>query len=133
MVVTKTKRKAMEKEQLEYVLQEVMDEDKDSNFTKALTYNKCKGFTDLMGYSSERVEALSFKDTKGKVIKFRSFEISLLDLFLKYCVKCINEGNPLRTTEDVKMLNYEDFCEFQIMYNIPSLTPDISTSSNPSI
>ena len=102
----------MEKEQLEYFLQEVMDEDKDSNLTKALTYNKCKGFTDLMGYSSERVVALSFKDTKGKVIELRSFEISLLDLFIKYCVKCINEGNPLRTTEDVKLLNYEDFREF---------------------
>ena len=49
MVITKGERKAMEKEQLEYVLQEVMDEDKDSNLTKALTYNKCKGFTDLMG------------------------------------------------------------------------------------
>ena len=96
MVVTKSERKAMEKEQLEYVLQEVMDEDKDSNLTKALTYNKCKGFTDLMGYSSERVEALSFKDTKGKVIELRSFEISLLDLFLKYCVKYVNEGNELR-------------------------------------
>ena len=111
MVVTKSERKAMEKEQLEYVLQEVMDQDNDSNLTKALTYNKCNGFTDLMGYSSERVEDLSFKD-KGKVIELRSFEISLLDLFLKYCVKCINEGNPLRSTEDVKMLNYEDFCEF---------------------
>ena len=121
MVITKAERKAMEKEQLEYVLQEVMDEDKDSNLTKALMYNKCKGFTNLMGYSTERIESLSFKDSKAKVIELRSFEISTLDLFLKYCAKCVNEGNPLRTTEDVKLLNYEDFCEFCITCNIPSL------------
>ena len=71
-----------------------------------------------MGYSSDRIEALSFKDTKGKVIELQSFEISTLDLFLKYCAKCVNEGNPLRTTEDVKMLNYEDFCEFRVMFRI---------------
>lgn len=34
MVVTKSEREAMEKEQLEYVLQEVMDEEKDSTLPK---------------------------------------------------------------------------------------------------
>ena len=65
MAITEIQRKKMEKEHFEYVVEEVMDEDKGSNLTKALTYNKCNAFTDLMRYSSQKNEALSFRYTKG--------------------------------------------------------------------
>ena len=132
MVVTKSQRKAMAKEQLKYVIEEVMDEDTDSNLHNALTYNNCDSFVKLMGLSSERIEALNFRNTQGKLVELKIFEKSTLELFLKYCDKCITEGNPLRTTDNIKRLNYDDFCEFCITYNLPSSTPSIATS-NPSI
>ena len=132
MVVTKSQRKAMAKEQLKYVIEEVMDEDTDSNLHNALTYNNCDSFVKLMGLSLERIEALNFRNTQGKLVELKIFEKSTLELFLKYCDKCITEGNPLRTTDDIKRLNYDDFCEFRITYNLPSSTPSITTS-NPSI
>ena len=112
MVTTKSERKAIEKEQLQYIIEEVMDEEADSNLSKALTYNNCDSFIKLMELSPERIEVLGFRDTKGKLVGLKIFEKSTLDLFLRYCEKCITEGNPLRTTEDIKRLNYDDFCDF---------------------
>ena len=39
MVVTRTERKEMEKEQLQYAIEEVMGEELNSNLSKALEYN----------------------------------------------------------------------------------------------
>ena len=96
----------MEKEQLEYVFEEVMYEEKDINLSKALTYNNCDRFLTLMGLSSERIEALNFRNNKVKLIELKIFEKSTLDLFLGYHEKSIIECNPLRTAEDIKRLNY---------------------------
>lgn len=72
----------MAKEQLQYVIEEVMDEETDSKLLNALTYNSCDSFVKLMGLSSERIEALNFRNTQGELVGLKFFEKSTLELFL---------------------------------------------------
>ena len=118
MAVTRKERLKQQEERLKYVMEEILDEAEDSNIAKSFKNHKCSNVYELVGLSDQEIKSLDFKNNEGNIVELKIFEISKLRFFREYFKRCKNEGHVFKTTEDFKALEYDDFMDFHISYNI---------------
>ena len=132
MAVTRKERLKQQEECLKYIMEEILDEAEDSNIAKSLKNHKCNNVYELVGLSDQEIKALDFKNNEGDIVELKIFEISKLYFSQEYFKRCKSEGHVFKTTEDFKSLEYDNFMEFCITYNIPSAMVATTSSSNTS-
>ena len=92
MAVTRKEKLKLQKDQLMYVIKEVLFEEEDSNIAKALNSHGCESMRDLIGLLDKELHALDFKNDDGDIIELKTFKLSKLRLFQEYFRKCLKEG-----------------------------------------
>ena len=83
----------------------------------------------MMAGMSE-INALDFKNDEKEIVELLTSERNLLWVFQGYYQQCISQGQSLKTIEDYKQLNSDDFDKFCITCQFSSMTPITPTSSS---
>ena len=130
MVVTRQEKQQQQLEHLSYVIEEVLEKGKNSNIAKALHTHGYNSVPALMMADRSEINGLDFVNYKGNIVELLTSERNLLQVFQQYYQKYVTRGQSFRSMEDYQQLNCDDFDDFCITCQLPSIMPTILTSSS---
>ena len=109
---TRNQRFKSYKEELEYNIGEVLDQEDDSGIHKALQKHKCENLIDLVSSSDSEINVLDFIDDKGDMTKLKIYDLAKVCLFRDFYHSCKQTGCTYSNIGDWKKIAPQEYDEF---------------------
>lgn len=104
MVLTKAEKKQI----LSHILEQVLEEEADSNLHKVLAQNNAKTVLDITNMADNTIDLLKYWDDKKNAIDIAKFDAGLLKSFKAFVAHRINSNNPIED-DDWLHLTVQEF------------------------
>jgi hypothetical protein len=95
MVLTKAKKKQI----LFHVLEQVFEEEVDSNLHKVVAHNNAKSIFDITVMEDSAIDLLKYRDDNKNVVDIAKFDAGLLKSFKAFVQHRINTNNPIEDND----------------------------------
>lgn len=129
-MVTETRNQQFKryKEEVDYIIGEVLDQEDNSDIHRALQKYNYKNLMDMVSSSDSEINALDFIDDKGNVTELKKYDLAKVCLFRDFYHSCKQTGHTFSNIGDWKKITCEEYGELRT--NAPTTsTPKPSNST----